>query len=117
MNGAEPSDVVRRIANAIAIAEGYYVAGSLPHRRNNPGSIVDPATGQLRQYPSPEAGWDALYWQVERMLSGESPYYPRGITLRQAAVIYTGNDNPEGWARTVSQHTGIPLDAVLAEIA
>jgi hypothetical protein len=66
---------VNLIAQAIAVAEGYYAAGtydgrSLPYRLNNPGSLENPAmfasshltwkdTG-LIEFPTSDMGWEAL---------------------------------------------------------
>lgn len=106
---------ITRLAEAIARAEGYYVAGSLPRRMNNPGSLTD-ITGKLRQYETPEQGWEALRDQVRRMLSGTSLIYRPSMDIRRIADIYTGGDNPESWARTVAQHLGISTSTRLSEL-
>lgn len=116
-NGLYPvPDSILRLARAIARAEGFYVAGSLPQRMNNPGSITDPATGKLRQYPSVEAGWNALYRQIEAMASGRSAYYSPDMTLREIALVYTGNDKPDAWARIVAESLGVSPDVRFGDL-
>lgn len=107
---------VRSFAEAIARAEGWYVQNSLPRRRNNPGSITD-SSGKLIQYSSESAGWEALYSQIRRMVSGSSRYYSPDMTLLQAAVVYTGNDKPDAWARIVSGQLGVSTSARLGDLA
>lgn len=97
--------VIQPIAQAIARAEGYYVSGSLPARRNNPGSLT--RDGVLRQFDSAEDGWQALYRQIESMLSGSSMYYSLDMSLTEIAQVYTGGDKPDAWASIVSSRLGI----------
>lgn len=106
---------VDRIADAIARAEGWYVEGSLPRRLNNPGSLKDRA-GKLIAFATPEEGWSALKRQVRLILTGQSKFYSTNMTLREIARIYTGGDNPEGWAKAVSQYAGLPLDLPLKDV-
>jgi len=42
-------------------------------RQNNPGNLVDPATGQIRTFPTPQAGDAALTSDLGLKLSGQSP--------------------------------------------
>jgi len=109
--------VVDRIARAIARAEGYFVAGSLPNRLNNPGSLKDPNTGQLRAFPTVEEGWAALKQQVARMLEGTSRFYQPSMTIAQIAAIYTGGDKPDAWARIVAGELGVSPDTPLKDVA
>ncbi len=97
---------IEDIAQAIAKAEGFYVEGSLPQRRNNPGSLKlsgDSLTG----FPSVEDGWNALRKQIRIILDGRSSFYKSDMTIEQIALIWTGNDNPEAWARIVSGELGV----------
>jgi len=100
-----------RWARAIARAEGYYVPGSLPQRLNNPGSLKDAATGRLRAFESPLQGWAALLAQLRLVTQGRSAHYRPEMSLRDFARIWTGGDNPEGWAAAVAQELGVPLEA------
>lgn len=79
-----PCPVEPAYAEIIARHEGFYHAGSLPQRLNNPGSLkyVGQA-GAVRdhagfaRFPSAEDGWAALQQDVEGK-------YARGIPLRHA---------------------------------
>lgn len=120
------SDRVKRIAEAIAVAEGFAFPGApqtspnnIPNSRNNPGNITDPSKAGtpewIRTYPTKEAGWEALYRQVEGMLKGSS-LYPAGWTIEQIARRYTGEAAYMNWARIVAQRLGVPTDAVFSEL-
>jgi hypothetical protein len=74
-------------------------------------------TGTITQFPTPEEGWNALYRQVEGMLSGTSLVYSPGMSLYEAAQVYTGGDNPEAWANIVAGRLGVTTDITLAEYA
>lgn len=104
------------IAQAIAAAEGWYVTNSLPRRLNNPGALKLDGHA-LTQFRSEGAGWDALYHQVELMITGQSRYYNPSMTWRQIAVIYTGGDNPESWARNVAAGLSVSPDTTLGAYA
>jgi hypothetical protein len=108
--------VVNRIARAIARAEGYFVSGSLPNRLNNPGSLKDPNTGQLRAFSTVEEGWAALKQQVARMLEGTSAFYKPSMTIAQIAAIYTGGDKPDAWARIVAGELGVSPDTPIGDV-
>ena len=97
---------VQYLAEAIARAEGFYVAGSLPQRQNNPGALK-PGGVFIALYPDTDSGWTALYNQVELMLTGRSAYYNSSMTFSQIAQIYTGGDNAETWAFIVSNTLGL----------
>jgi hypothetical protein len=107
---------VDRIAYAIARAEGFFVPGSLPARLNNPGSLKDPSTGQLRAFTTIEEGWAALKQQIVRMLNGTSAFYKPSMTIREVAAIYTGGDKPAAWANIVAQTLGVNPDTQLQDI-
>lgn len=110
-------DRVRRIAQAIARAEGYGVSGAIPTVRNNPGNIRDTTLpGQpIATYPTVTAGWEALYQQVRRMLAGSS-LYPKGWTLAQVAQRYTGEIRYMDWANNVARFLGVSASIVFSDI-
>lgn len=113
--------LIQDIARAIARAEGFHVVGSLAQRAKNPGNLKmgDVGLGTIAGktiYPTLEAGWDALYRQVRLMLTGASAYYNPAMTLSEVARIYTGNDNPLGWARAVAQSLGVTVETRLADL-
>jgi hypothetical protein len=87
---------------------------------NNPGGIMDynyyKQTGQFRlqQYPSLEAGQDAL-------LNLTQKYVDQGNTLDSFFGNYApyghGNNDPAVYAQTVSSKIGIPTDVPLNTIS
>ena len=58
-----------------ANAPSAAVDGNLPKstRQNNPGNLVDPKTGEIRTYRTPEEGDAALTQDLQLKLSGQSP--------------------------------------------
>ena len=104
-----------QIAQAIANAEGYYVAGSLPQRLNNPGSLKL-AENTLTQFATANEGWNALYRQIDVMLSGQSAYYTPYMSIREVAWIYTGGDNPDTWANSVAAWLGVSPDTQMRNV-
>jgi len=110
------SSTTVKIAQAIAAAEGWYVPNSLPRRLNNPGALkLDGHT--LTQFSSEQEGWNALYHQVDLMITGQSKYYDSSMTWREIAVIYTGGDNPNSWAANVTSALGVSPDSTLGGYA
>jgi len=122
---------VNEIAEAIAMAEGYYADGehgghSLPYRLNNPGALKQPALGGvdlptwqdtgLIVFPSAERGWMALRHQVRLMLSGDSRIYQPSDTLLDVATKYTGGDASAVWGSRVAAELGVEPAATLAEV-
>ncbi len=126
---AELETKVHTIAEAIAMAEGYYADGehdghSLPYLLNNPGSLKKPALGAedlptwkdtgLVVFPSVEMGWAALHHQVQLMLDGESSIYSQSDTLLLVASKYADGDL--NWGRHVASTLGVSPDSTLADI-
>lgn len=110
-----PTRKIRRIAAAIAKAEGYGVPGAIPTIRNNPGNIKN-AQGEIITFPNPEAGWNALYRQVLLMLTGESRYYKPEMTIAEIARIYTGEAAYMNWANNVSRVLGVTPETRLRDV-
>lgn len=113
--------IVRKIAEAIAYAEGYYVEGSVPNRLNNPGDLTRDITGTAigqqgiyQIYASPVDGWNALYKQVRMMFSGSHIYNPL-MTIAEVASRYTATQAAE-WAANVASHLGVTINTRLMEI-
>lgn len=108
------------LAQAIARAEGFYVAGSIPQRANNPGDLEvgDVGHGKLGEgitvFANPQAGWQALYHQVDRMLLGLSKVYLPSMTLAQVGMKYSGDPN---WAKNVAEALGVDESITLAQLA
>lgn len=108
---------VKRIAQAIARAEGFYHPSGTtkPQRLNNPGSIFG-SNGQMIHFETVAEGWDALYRQVERMLTGNSRYYSPEMTIVQIAQIYTGEPHYMNWANNVANALGVSPNTPLKDV-
>ena len=104
-----PSPRVVQFAHAIAHAEGYNVPHSIPQRCNNPGDLKGAAfPGQIgvckgghARFRTADAGWAALYGQVEKILDGTSTKYTNRATFRQVAKTYAQNYRP--WLKIVTK--------------
>ena len=114
--------VISKIADAIAFAEGFFVAGSHPHRNNNPGDLERDLTSKGRGwdgpyviYATPQEGWEALLRQVRLMFGGSHIYKP-SMTIAEVARHYTVTE-PEIWARNVAARLRVPVDTRLEDIA
>jgi hypothetical protein len=117
--GGFPSSVVQGLANAIAHAEGFDVPGSVPQRSNNPGDLFlgnkgfGLAGNGETVFDSVLDGWNALYNQVVLMLNGQSAHYSPSETFTQIAATYTGGDDADAWAQTVSGALGLTPENTL----
>jgi hypothetical protein len=106
-------------AYAIAKAEGFFIKGSIPARLNNPGDLElgDIGFGALpsgiTMYPTFEQGAEALYHELDLILTGNSHEYSIFMNFSQMAVIWTGNDNPIGWADTVAKSLNVFPDTTI----
>jgi hypothetical protein len=126
----EMEERVTVIAEAIAVAEGYYARGdhdgrSLLYRLNNPGGLKKPAldaeelptwldTG-LVIFPTREMGWAALHRQVHIMLTGKSRIYHPSDTLITVGLKYADGD--ANWGANVATNLGVSAAARLRELA
>jgi len=106
---------VKKIAEAIAAAEGYYVSGSLPQRLNNPGSLKG-SDGKLVAFASAQDGWNALYRQVQLILLGASKWYTPDMSIEEIARVYTGGDKPDVWASIVAAKLGVTPDTPISQV-
>jgi hypothetical protein len=108
------SEFVDRLAEAIARFEGYFIAGSLAQRNNNPGNLRSwgslPVRDGYAVFPTPEAGWAALRRQIELNIS-------RGLNLYEffggKPGVYPGyapstdRNDPINYANTVAGWLGV----------
>jgi hypothetical protein len=104
---------IHRFALAIATAEGYYVANSIPRRANNPGNLIIPGwTGPKigsegnSVFPSVEEGWRRLYKQLALIRDGRSRVYNVNMTIAQMGNKWApgGAANiPGAWAQNVAR--------------
>ena len=119
-------ELVTRVAQAIAKAEGFDVPNSVPCRANNPGDLTDdgdvgcglihtsgPAGAAITIYPDVSAGWQALYRKVRRMLEGGSHTYPVRCTLMEVGLKYAGSAQ---WAMNVAKQLGVDTSTTLADL-
>jgi hypothetical protein len=121
MAGPMSSDpFVNALANAIATAENANPS------INNPGDLTagdvntDNITGVFNSagvviVSDIQTGWNALTAKLERILAGNSQNYSPDMTISDLANTYTGNQNAEGWADTVSSQLGVTPDTTLAD--
>jgi hypothetical protein len=116
---------IERFAHAIAKAEGFYRRGTIPNRYHNCGDLkavkgftypgqVGIGKGRHVIFANDAAGWNALYHQINKMISGESRHYSPQMTINQIARFYAGNWRQ--WARNVSHNLGVPSTTTLAEV-
>lgn len=108
-------DRVKRMAEAIARAEGYGVQGAIPTLRNNPGNLKMSGDGSITSYLTPADGWEALYKQIRLMLTGASRVYKPTMTLSEVARLYTGEAAYMNWARNVASYLGVSVDTPFGE--
>lgn len=106
----------QRLAIAICIAErGFTELYTGQIMRNNPGDIKS-GDGRIHQYPSIMDGWSALKHEIDLIFAGKSHYYNVGMTIQQLGMEWTGNDNPEAWAKTVAGMLGVSITTLLSEL-
>lgn len=106
-------DAVGRVAYAIAIAEGYFEAGTIPARRNNPGDLKLDGSA-ITTFASAAEGWAALRAQLERIQRGASAYYTESMTLAQMGLTWAAGDT--NWAVNVAQALGVSTSTRLGDL-
>lgn len=111
-------DGIKRMAQAIARAEGFYVAGSVPQRAHNPGDLKVPGwTGptlgdNISVFATDDAGWNALYRQLYLILTGQSAYYNLDMTIADMARTWTATQQ-SAWGSNVAAALGVPTSTPL----
>ena len=127
IGGAMPdetiSTTVQKIAQAIAFAEGFYVAGSRPQRNHNPGDmtldLIGKSTGKdgpFVVYATDDDGWANLYKQVGLWINGGSSHATADSTITDIAGFYTTTDQT-AWATNVANQLGVSVDTPIGEVA
>lgn len=113
---------VNRIAQAIAIAEGFNVSGSRAARNNNPGNLTYafgfPVSGYDGMFPifqTLDDGWAALHTQIQMMLDGTSALYRPDMTILEVARIYTTTEQ-EFWAANVAGALGVNVNTPISAV-
>jgi len=107
-----------RLAQLIALNEGFGIPGAIPTVRNNPGDLRH---GPHEQHPNGpndigtvdtvEDGWADLERQLEL-------YAHRGFTLRQLAYTYAppADGNPtEAYLTSLTKGLGMPDTTLVSE--
>lgn len=112
----QTSDFTRRIGQAIARQEGFYTAGTIPQRANNPGDIewgdfarrhgatsyITAAGGhQIAVFPDTGTGWDALYALWDSKIGA-------GKSVLDALEDLSGHE--PGYAAKVLANAGLPAN-------
>ncbi len=106
--------LIESIAQAIGQMEGYFKPGTIAQRQNNPGNLRSwgdtPIVNGYASFPTPEAGWQALYAQVSKNID-------RGLSLQEffggKSGVYGGyapsadQNDPRGYAQYVAGQIGI----------
>lgn len=95
----------KRLAAAIAVAEGFGVPGAIPTVNHNPGDLKIPGSKLVNghtYFATDEAGWNALYRQIGLMRSGKSRNYNPDFTFEQIARKYA-----EGWQNWLANVTRV----------
>lgn len=121
MGAPEPSPRVRAMAQAIAKAEGFYVAGSIPQLRNNPGNLKLPHYGGdgIDTFPTVGEGWAALYKQLNLIRTGQSSVYrDLAMTIQEMGAKWApaGENIAGAWARNVAALLGVPVTTPLSQV-
>jgi L-asparaginase II len=111
---------VQRLAQAIATAEGFYVAGSRPQRNHNPGDMTQDLIGKAIAkdgffvvYANDADGWANLYAQINLWLSGGSSHANAQSTISDLSGFYT-TDNQSTWAINVANSAGVTVDTPIS---
>lgn len=111
---------IRQFAAAIARQEGFYVSGSIPQRANNPGDLKIPNMPTLpgtsiTQFPSADAGWNALYRQLHLILTGRSSFYNLDMTIADMGRVWTVTEQGP-WSTNVASFLGVSTDTRLWQV-
>lgn len=118
--------IVMAIGCAIAFAEGFYRAGTVPRMYNNPGDlkhapdaykIIDKPVSGILHFDTLITGWGALYNQVHLMLDNESSVYNSSMTIEEVGKHWTATmGEQQGWAISVAWFLRVPVDTRLFDI-
>jgi len=122
-NSNQPSGRVAAFAEAIARAEGFYVAESIPARAHNPGDLVIPGwqgstlgAERISVFPSDAEGWRRLWRQLELIIEGKSNVYTLDNTIWAMGQKWAPHDPQNNWAINVAQHLGVSAYSQLRDV-
>jgi len=111
---------IQQLAQAIARAEGFYVNGSIPQRAHNPGDLKIPDASKptlrgITVFESDAQGWEALYRQLNLIVSGRSAHYDLDDTILDMARTWTTTEQTE-WANNVASALNVPTSTRLGDL-
>lgn len=105
---------------AVALAEGYNVAGSNPARLNNPGDLSDGVSefgsefhsgSNVTKFPTAATGWAWLYAKLRNAANGQSDVYNGDMSWREIGLKWAGNS--AAWSNNVASALGVNVDSSL----
>lgn len=118
-----PTPGIVRMANAIAVAEGYGIDGAIPTRANNPGSLVIPGwTGEtlgserISVFSNIAEGFQRLYFQLQIIKDGRSNVYTLSDTIESMGAKWAPLDSTSNWSRNVARQMSVPISTRLSEL-
>jgi hypothetical protein len=113
----------QKLAQAIATAEGFYVAGSRSASNHNPGDMTQDLIGKavgtdgpFVVYASDADGWANLYAQINKWYSGTSNRADGTSTIAELSSFYTTTEQ-DSWAVNVANALGVSIDTPINQIA
>lgn len=122
-NSGAPTSSIVRMANAIAVAEGFGVEGAIPTRANNPGNLVIPGwTGatlgseRISVFGSATEGFQRLYFQLQIIKDGRSNVYTLNDTIETMGAKWAPLDTDGNWPRNVARQMSVPITTRLGEL-
>jgi len=120
------SAAIQLFSEGIALAEGFYVAGSRAARNHNPGNMTLDLIGKkigmdgmFVVYANDADGWANLRRQVEKILTDASGIYDSQMTLREIGQKYASTSPPDeqlAWAINVASRLGIDIDTPVSSL-
>lgn len=120
------SAAIQLFSEGIALAEGFYVAGSRAAENHNPGNMTLDLIGKkigmdgpFVVYANDADGWANLRKQVEKILTNASGIYDSQMTLRQIGQKYASTSPPDeqlAWAINVASKLGIDIDTPVSTL-
>lgn len=108
---------VVQFAQAIAHAEGFGIAGTVPTRFHNPGDLgpgdcggeclssTFTAGSNVCMLRDDATGWALLYQKIQRVFDGHSSVYNVNMTIEEFAKHYAGDWG--NWSRNVAAYLGV----------
>lgn len=111
---------IKVFAEAIAKQEGFYVPGSVPQRAHNPGDLKIPGQPTLpgtsiTMFQTDTDGWNALYKQLNLILTGRSSHYDLDMTIADMSRVWTTTQQGP-WASNVASYLGASVNTPLWQV-